>query len=109
MRFTARMSTALLGIVLLCLLVLSLVCCSTAQGAYGSSLPSGLVSWWPGDGNTIDIIGNNNGILENGAAFGAGRFDLAFKLDGVNDFVMVPHNPSLNFGKNDFTVTSCPW
>ena len=70
-----------------------------------SSLPSGLVSWWPGDGNTIDIIGNNNGILENGAAFGAGRFDLAFKLDGVNDFVMVPHNPSLNFGTNDFTVS----
>ena len=26
--------------------------------------PSGLVSWWPGDGNANDIHGTNNGILQ---------------------------------------------
>jgi len=27
------------------------------------SPPSGLVGWWPGDGNANDIIGGNNGTL----------------------------------------------
>jgi hypothetical protein len=29
-------------------------------------LPSGAVSWWPGDGNTDDIIGSNHGQLVGG-------------------------------------------
>ena len=29
--------------------------------------PSGLVSWWPGDGTAEDIQGVNDGTLKNGA------------------------------------------
>src|SRR5207249_3535179 len=38
-------------------------------GAYEFSCappPAGLVSWWPGDGNADDIVGGNNGSLQNG-------------------------------------------
>ncbi len=58
--------------------------------------PAGMVSWWPGDGNTHDIQGANDGVLKNGAHFGAGEVDQAFSLDGVNDYVNVPNSASLN-------------
>jgi hypothetical protein len=48
---------------------------------------SGLVGWWTGDGNTIDLIAGNNGTLENGATYGAGWVRTAFSIDGVNDRV----------------------
>src|SRR5260370_39566763 len=25
--------------------------------------PSGLVAWWPGAGNAIDVVGSNNGVI----------------------------------------------
>jgi hypothetical protein len=52
--------------------------------------PTGLVAWWPGDGVTTDIVGGNNGILENGAGYGSGWVRQAFTLDGVNDRVRTP-------------------
>ena len=53
--------------------------------------PTGLVSWWPGDGNANDLIGGNNGTLRNGATFATGFVTSgngqAFSFDGVDDFV----------------------
>jgi len=49
--------------------------------------PSGMVSWWPGDGNTHDMVGPNNGWLQNGASFAPGKVDQAFSFDGVDDMV----------------------
>ena len=43
--------------------------------------PSGMISWWPADGNAHDIQDSNDGTLENGAAFGAGEVNEAFSLD----------------------------
>lgn len=57
--------------------------------------PAGLVSWWPGDGNANDIADANDGTLQNGATFAAGKVDQAFSFDGVNDFVQIP-NAALN-------------
>lgn len=58
--------------------------------------PSGMVGWWPGDGNANDIVGGNHGTLQNGAtATAAGRVDQAFSFDGVNDYVQIP-NAALN-------------
>ncbi len=53
--------------------------------------PTGLVSWWPGDGDAIDIVGNNHGILQNGTTFAPGMVGLAFSLDGTDDYVSVPN------------------
>ncbi len=44
--------------------------------------PKGLTNWWPGDGNTDDIIGAQNAVLVNDAEFGTGIVDQAFSLDG---------------------------
>jgi hypothetical protein len=58
--------------------------------------PAGLVSWWPGEGNAQDIIGPNDGTLQGGTTFALGMVGQAFRFDGVDDYVQVPHDPSLN-------------
>jgi len=57
--------------------------------------PSGIVGWWPGDGNTTDIIGGNNGTLMNGAGFALGEVGSAFQLDGTNNDVQIPDSAAL--------------
>jgi photosystem II stability/assembly factor-like uncharacterized protein len=54
--------------------------------------PVGVVSWWPADGDADDIVGGNNGALQNGATFAAGRVGQAFSLDGVDDYVATTNN-----------------
>jgi hypothetical protein len=58
--------------------------------------PQGIISWWDAEGDAKDIVGANNGSLENGAAFGIGMVGQAFQFDGINDFVKVPNAPNLN-------------
>jgi Concanavalin A-like lectin/glucanases superfamily len=60
--------------------------------------PSGLVSWWPGDGDASDITSGNSGTLQNGATFAPGMVSQAFSFDGVDDYVEVPHDASLDIG-----------
>ena len=43
--------------------------------------PPGLLAWWPGDGNANDIIGGNQGTLQNGATFAPGLVGQAFSLN----------------------------
>ena len=50
--------------------------------------PSGMVAWYPGDGNANDIQGSNNGTLQNGTTFGQGMVGQAFTFDGANDRVI---------------------
>ena len=66
--------------------------------------PTGLVSWWPGEGNANDIIGTNHGILQNGTTFGIGEVGQAFSLDGINNYIQIPDSQNLNPNTNDFTV-----
>ncbi len=58
--------------------------------------PSGMTSWWGGDNNALDRVGTNNGTLENGAAYAAGKINQAFSLDGGDDYVNIPHDASLS-------------
>ncbi|MFH0780169.1 MAG: LamG-like jellyroll fold domain-containing protein [Parcubacteria group bacterium] len=60
--------------------------------------PPSMISWWPSDGNALDIWDSNHGTLMNGAAFAPGKVAQAFSFDGVNDYVKVPDSSSLNFG-----------
>lgn len=64
-----------------------------------ASPPSGLVSWWDGDavtGTTASDIGDaNDGVLKNGATTAPGRVGQAFRFDGVDDFVEIPDDASL--------------
>jgi Concanavalin A-like lectin/glucanases superfamily len=63
--------------------------CKVTPGACISP-PSGMTSWYTGDGMANDFFGNNNGMLQNGAGFAAGEVAQAFSLNGTNQFVSLP-------------------
>ncbi len=52
-----------------------------------ASPPSGLVSWWPGDGNANDIAGPNTGVLSGGATFAPGFVGEAFSFNGSTAYM----------------------
>lgn len=58
--------------------------------------PTGLVSWWRAENNAMDSVGTHHGTPQNGAAFAAGRVGQAFSLDGIDDYISVPHSDDLN-------------
>ena len=66
--------------------------------------PSGLVSWWPGDGSANDIVDLNDGTLQNGATFAPGKVGQAFSLDGTDDYVSVPDQSDWTLGDDEFTI-----
>jgi hypothetical protein len=59
--------------------------------------PSGLISWWPGEGNANDIVGTNNGLLEN-VTFASGMVGQGFYLNHSNADVKIPASSSLDVG-----------
>src|SRR4029077_12775157 len=62
--------------------------------------PSGMVSWWPAEGDANDIQDGNDGTLENGAGFGTGEVGQAFSFNGSNQDVAIgnPANLKLTTG-----------
>jgi len=66
--------------------------------------PSGLISWFPGDGDTNDVQGGNNGTLQNGATFAPGMVGQAFSFNGTDASMFVHDSPSLRLGASDFTI-----
>ena len=73
-------------------------------GAQCVSPPSGLVAWWPGEGDARDIIGTNNGALMGGVTFVTGEVGMAFSFDGSSGYIAVSNTSSMDFGTNDFTI-----
>ncbi|HWD91052.1 MAG TPA: LamG-like jellyroll fold domain-containing protein [Verrucomicrobiae bacterium] len=64
--------------------------------------PSGIVGWWPGEGNGQDIINSNNAILEAGVTFAHGEVGQAFQmLNYTNGYAHVPASPSLDVGTGE--------
>ena len=43
--------------------------------------PSGLIAWWPGDGNALNLAGANHGTLQNGTTYAAGIIGQAFSFN----------------------------
>jgi hypothetical protein len=64
--------------------------------------PSGLVSWWPGDGSAIDLGSGNNGVLSNGATFAAGEVNQTFSFATNHSAVVVGNPPNLQL--QTFTI-----
>jgi hypothetical protein len=65
--------------------------------------PPGLVSWWRAEGDATDKAGGNNGTLQGGAGFAAGKVGQAFNFNGNGQYVEIPKSPSLDVG-NQVTV-----
>ena len=60
-----------------------------------TSAPSGLVGWWPGDGNANDLISGNNGAVEGGLTYGPGEVGESFQLNGTDADVVIQNPPAL--------------
>jgi len=58
-----------------------------AAGCACAEPGSGLIGWWPADGNAADVRGGHDGVLQNGAAYASGEAGQAFDLDGIDDYV----------------------
>jgi hypothetical protein len=78
---------------LVCLVVVVGFCCNPVLGQAEATNcvapPSGLVSWWPGEGTGTDIADGNNGTLVANATFGPGKARQAFAFDGDGDGVSI--------------------
>lgn len=60
-------------------------------------VPSGIVSWWPAGGNSLDAIANHNdGTLHGSTTYTAGKVGQAFKFTASSGYVQVPNASSLN-------------
>jgi hypothetical protein len=69
----------------------------------------GLVSYWKFDecsGNIVyDSIGNNHGTRYNFTdGWVSGKYNCALEFDGIDDYVDVGNDSSLNFGAGDFSI-----
>lgn len=91
--------------------------CNPRQGEKCAEVSSGLVSWWPLEGNANDVVGKNNGLIQKIAGSDendeiiyestTGKFDLgkvnqaavieAVDIENPEEmiFVNVPNSPSL--------------
>jgi hypothetical protein len=68
---------------------------------------SGLVGWWPFNGNANDESGNGNNGTVNGATLTAdrnGNANAAYSFDGVNDLIRIGHQNQLNL-IGDFSIS----
>ena len=80
-----------------------------AKWAAAITPPSGLVSWWRAEGDTLDTSGGLVGTAASGITYTAGKVGQAFSFSGVFGdvspaFVTVPDNPRLNFGTHEFSI-----
>jgi len=64
---------------------------------------SGPVAWWPGNGNTNDVVGARNGSLVGSAGFAPGMVGDAFSFDGGGS-VDIADDPVWTLGTEDFTI-----
>ena len=75
--------------------------------SYCVSAAGGLVSWWSADGKAIDKISGNDGALQGGLAFIAGKVGQAFSFDGTNDYINLTTSASLDIGAGDGFTIEC--
>lgn len=65
----------------------------------------GLVAHYEFEGNALDSAGSNDGTAM-GATFSTGQIgEQAASFDGVNDYIEIPHSPSLNAGSTGITIS----
>ncbi len=79
-------------------------------GSNNTNLDSGLVAYYPFNGNANDESNyDNHGTVQGGASLTNDRLgneNAAYYLDGINDNINIPHNEQINFDNTgSFTVS----
>jgi hypothetical protein len=74
------------------------------EGVPCEPVPSGIVSWWPAEGNADDIIGGYNGILSGSVSYGPGEVGQAFVFSA--DQAVVQLGSPTNLYLQNFTIES---
>jgi hypothetical protein len=69
-----------------------------------ASPPSGMVSWWSGDGHAFDLVDDNDGTLMGNATYAEGIVGKAFNFDGVDDYVAVSLTTGFPSGTSARTI-----
>jgi hypothetical protein len=54
--------------------------------------PAGVVNWWPANGNALDIVGNDNGLLVDGCSYAPGEDGMSFQFDGETGYVAMTNS-----------------
>jgi hypothetical protein len=62
--------------------------------------PSGIISFWPAEGNPQDLVGGNGGVSLSGATFSAGKVGQAFSFNGSGAHVRVKDASNLHVTTN---------
>jgi parallel beta-helix repeat protein len=78
----------------------------------GDGALPGTVSWYRAEGNANDALGNNNGTVHD-ATFATGIHGQGFSFDGVDDYIDLGKNPSLDLPGSEtwsgwFNIQSLP-
>ena len=66
--------------------------------------PTGLVGWWPGDGDATDIQTGNDGALQGGTFFTTAKVGEGFSFDSNDDRISIPHVSDFDIQSPGFTV-----
>jgi hypothetical protein len=68
-----------------------------------------LIAHWPFNGNANDVSGNGHNGVNFGATLTSGRFgnpNSAYQFDGIDDYIIIPHDSSLSFDiDDDFAIS----
>lgn len=91
-------------------LILFLIVFIFLIGSIKAQIPiSGLIAYYPFNGNANDASGNNNNGVNYGAQLTTDRFgnpNSAYFFDGHNKFIAVPSSPSLTSPTNKLTMAA---
>jgi hypothetical protein len=86
--------------------ILGMVVIANAQTVPSYVPSSGLVGWWPFNGNANDESGSGNNGVVTGATLATDRFGVsnkAYSFNGLNQSISVNHSASLNFS-NTYSI-----
>jgi Concanavalin A-like lectin/glucanases superfamily len=87
--------------------ILSTLAIATPQihAGFCTPPPSGIISWWPAEGNGNDSVGTNIASVPVGVTYAPGEVGQGFNFDGGANRIIVADVPELNFGANqDFSI-----
>jgi hypothetical protein len=71
------------------------------------SVPAGIISWWPAQGNGGDVAGTNPATVSSGVSYSPGEVGQAFNFDGTSGSIMIPASASLNVGAGSGFSVEC--